>query len=113
MAANATPMPEARIAAAIKEIKSALAEIYPGRYITSRAAIRDNDASIAVGASFFKDDVAMAGFVSRDFLERLDRGEIGARAEKNSSIRSETELTELTKPPSENSGNAKGRHGNG
>lgn len=70
--------PEARIAAAIDEIKGALAEMYPGHHVTSREVIRDNDASIAVGASFFEDDVAMGGFVSRDYLERFDRGEIGA-----------------------------------
>lgn len=71
--------PEARIAAAIKDIKSALAEMYPGHYITARRVIRDNDASIAVGASLFEDNVAMGGFVSRDFLERFDRREIGPR----------------------------------
>ncbi len=73
--------PKARIAAAIKEITSALGEMYPTHYITSREIIRDGGiACIAVGASFFEDDVVMSGFMSRDFAERFDRREIGPRS---------------------------------
>lgn len=58
--------PQERIDAAMAEIRSALAEMYPGCHVTTRSGLRDGSGGVALGAHplegyeiryFFADDL--------------------------------------------------------
>ena len=48
--AEAAPSPQRRIAAAMREIEGALADLYPGHFITQHAGLREGSGGVVIGA---------------------------------------------------------------